>query len=92
MSESNTESFSFILLKGEALAYPRGTYTPRSNVALVQATDLTLTRDVFKAWFSQSLVPLVGEAAASEMGRLLNEEPKIFETFLQTSLNYRGSQ
>jgi hypothetical protein len=86
------DSFSFYLLKGESLVYPRGTVTPRSSPYYVQATTVSLTADVMTAWFIDAITPLVGPDAANDLQQLIADDAEgRYSGFIQHAIDYRNS-
>lgn len=85
----NPSSFSFHLLKGEALIYRSTTSTPPgpSGAYLVSVTTKAMDQDVIRNWFVEASTPLVGPEAAEELTKLL--EQKGANNFLKAALKFR---
>ena len=86
----SSESFSFYLLKGQALTYPEGARTPLRNPYLVDVRTVALTTEVLELWFIQSIVPLVGDAAAAALKTLMETQRGFRDEFLKMALDYRN--
>jgi len=84
-------SFSFHLIRGEALVYRSTTSTPPgpSGAFLVTVTNETMDRDVIKAWFVEASTPLVGPEAAAILRKLLEPTREDAKDFLQKALEFR---
>ena len=68
-----TKSFSFHLLRGEALMLPPHP-TPTALAYLVTGEQEELTVEVMRKWFLQSIIPLVGKQAADTLNALIKRE------------------
>ena len=85
-----TKSFSFHLLRGEALMrsiHP----TPTTGLAyLVTGVEEELTVEVMKEWFLQSIIPLVGKQAADALNALITREKDAGgNAFLNQAIEFR---
>ncbi len=92
-TDPSPQSFSFYLLSGEALVYRSTTVTPPGpppGAYLIQGTLETLTTDVVKSWFIQSVAPLVGPKAAAALDRILDDERA--DEFLKLALYFRQNE
>jgi mevalonate kinase len=78
------------VLKGEALIY-KGTITPRSTAMSVQLADADLTPEILQQWLLQSLTPLVGMEAVTELKALLDMRPEVFKPFLDKAFAFRSN-
>ena len=72
--KTQPESFSFVLLKGESLAYKNSTFTPNADPYLVTGTTTALDTKLVQEWFLNNIVPLIGQAAADEMRNILEKK------------------
>ena len=84
------ESFSLFVLSGEAVVYRSTTVTPPGPTsAYVFAANLQdLSPTVLKAWFIQSIIPLVGQPAADILQPWL--DTRSGNDFLAAAIDFRG--
>jgi hypothetical protein len=80
----------FYVLRGEAMIY-KGTITPRSSAMSVQLADADLTPEILQQWLLQSLTPLVGVEAVTELKTMLETRADVFKPFLDKALAFRSN-
>jgi hypothetical protein len=85
------DSFSYVLLGGEALVCGHRTTTPKPPTRVSWAPLEEMTPDLAQEWFIQSIVPLVGDDAASSMARLLGAKGQDASDFLNKVIIFRDS-
>ena len=86
--QSDPQSFSAYIAPTQSLAYSVvGTKTPpRGKALLVTGIPVTMTTEVIRQWFLQSIAPLVGTEATIEL-----EGSGLSDAFLQKALAFRVS-
>jgi hypothetical protein len=82
-------SFSFDLMAGEKLVYPRGSITPRCAYHVV-GSPIAMSDEIVMAWFLESIEPLIGPEAVNELRRLFKENPAQFERFFEHTRHFRA--
>jgi hypothetical protein len=88
-AKPSPESFSFYLLNGESLVCPPRTITPTKGPYLVDLKTVELDTSVLRTWFIQSIVPLVGDAAAARLKELMEAREEVTADFLKEALKFR---
>jgi len=81
-------SFSFNLVAGEKLAYPRGSITPKCAYHVI-GSPIAMTEELLLAWFLESVEPLIGPRAADELKRLFETDAGKFKSFYEETRLFR---